>query len=310
MKTSSRRMLTLILAWASVVAMSSSGWLIAANYVITYTDLTPPSSLGGGIAFTSGSQQAGGVNGRATVWNGPLHTPVDYHPAGWIYSHIDAGAGDQLVGGVYQSGGYIAALWNGTTPSSFVNLNPAGSVSSLAIATDGIRQAGYAQQPGPTFQVRAGFWSGTAASFVDLHPGGSAVSSIAYAISGNQQGGMVNYGGAGRAALWTGTPESYVDLTPPGYDFFVSHSEILAMTASQQAGHAGQHAGIWFGTAASFVNLHPAGASYSEVRDTIDTMQVGYADFGSRHAILWFGSATDYLDLHLALGSKYRESQA
>lgn len=293
-----------------MAATTTTARVIAGNYAITYTDLTPPSSLGGGLAFTTENQQAGGVYGRATVWNGPSHTRVDYHPAEWTYSYIGAGAGDQLVGGVYKNNGYNAALWNGTTPSSFVNLNPAGSLSSQAIATDGTRQAGYAQNPAPSFQVRAGFWSGTAASFVDLHPDETAISSVAYAIAGNQQGGMVNYNGFAHAALWSGTAASYTDLTPPGVGFS-NHSEILAMTASQQAGYAGPHAGIWFGTAASFVDIHPAGAAWSEAHATIDTMQTGFAVFGLyRHAILWFGSATDYIDWQLALGPKYRESQA
>jgi hypothetical protein len=284
--------------------------MIVGNYAITYTDLTPPSSSSGGLAFTTGNQQAGDVDGRATVWNGPSHTLVDYQPVGWTYSHIGAGAGNQLVGGVYKNNGYNAALWNRTTPSSFVNLNPAGALSSAAIATDGTRQAGYVQSPGPSFQDRAGFWSGTAASFVDLHPGGTAVSSIAYAIAGNQQGGMVNYDGFAHAALWSGTAASYTDLTPPGLGFG-NHSEILAMTTSQQVGYAGPHAGIWFGTAASFVDLHPAGAAWSEAHATIDTMQTGFAVFDSyRHGILWFGSATNYIDLQLALGPTYRESQA
>ncbi len=278
----------------------------AHDYVVTYTDLTPPSAMDGSLRFTSGNQQGGVVNGFATVWNGPSHSMVNLHPAGATYSGVMAGAGNQQAGYTYTSfpQAHYATIWNGTA-SSFQNLNPSWSSSSMVLATTGTRQAGYATGPG--YQVRAGVWSGSASSFVDLHPA-SGISSTAYAIAGDQQGGMVNHNGFAQAALWSGTAASYRNLHPAGQ---LQDSRILGMTTSQQVGYAGAHAGIWFGTAESFVNLHPADASFSEAHATIDTMQAGFATFGPyRHALLWFGSADDYIDLQFALGSRYRQSEA
>lgn len=293
-------MFALSLASDSMAVIANAASADFRNYAISYTDLGPPSSLSGTLFFTSGNQQGGAANGQAAVWNGPFHTMVNYNPPGWTYSYIEAGAGNQLVGGVYKNG-YYAALWTGA-PSSFVNLHPAEALSSVATDTDGFRQSGYLQRPAPSYQVRAGFWSGTASSFVDLHPDETAISSVAYAISGNQEGGSVNYNGFGRAALWSGTAASFTDL---------GSGAVLSVTSTQQAGVRGQHAGVWFGTAASFVDLNPVGAAWSEAHATIDTMQTGFAAYGPyRHALLWFGSASDYIDLQPTLRSTYRESQA
>ena len=181
------------------------------QYVITYTDLTPPSAFGGLLRFTSGDQQGGEVDGFATIWNGPLHSLVNLHPASTTSSKILGGLGNQHVGytAFGSFSGTRAALWNGSV-ESYVNLNPSWSLHSMAFATTGTQQVGFATTPG--FQVRAALWSGTAASFVDLHP--AAGSSTAYAIAGNQQGGKVNYNGIAHAALWSGTIASYRDLQP------------------------------------------------------------------------------------------------
>lgn len=58
----------------------------------------------------------------------------------------------------------------------------------------------------------AGLWSGTAASWVDLHPAGSE-SSQAFGTSGTQQVGYAVIGGMTHAGLWGGTAESWEDLS-------------------------------------------------------------------------------------------------
>jgi hypothetical protein len=218
-------------------------------------------------------------------------------------SEVLAGAGNQQVGSVYSKAAWasFAAVWNGSA-GSFRNLNPSWSSASVALATSGTQQAGYATGPG--YQVHAGYWSGTAASFVDLNPG-DGISSIAFAIAGNQQGGSVSYNGISHAALWSGTAASFRELGQ-------GPSVIRAMTATLQVGEANNHAGMWFGTAESFVDLQPAGAAWSVARATTDTMQAGFAVFNTyRHALVWSGSATAYQDLQLALDpAKYRESEA
>lgn len=308
----SQKLLALVMACWWVAA----GARIAAatnDYVITYTDLVPQGSAGGGLTFTSGYLHGGAIASRATIWAWPGFTPIDLHPSNsWTSSTLMGGTDYQQVGYVYRSiwPGPRAALWYGSA-ASYVNLNPSWALHSIAYAASGTQQAGSATATVPFFQVRAGFWSGTAASFVDLHPGvlhPEAISSQAYAMAGNQQGGMVNYNGVAQAALWSGTPASYRNLHPVG---LLEHSEILGMTPNQQVGYAGRHAGIWFGTAASFKDFHPVGADYSEIHATIDTAQVGHATYNfSRRAILWLGSADNYLDLQPVLGSLYRDSEA
>jgi hypothetical protein len=83
-----------------------------------------------------------------------------------------------------------AALWSGTAVS-FVDLHPAGALSSWARATDGSRQVGGVQFPGLT--GHAALWSGTAESFVDLN-----------AFLGT------NYGGSGAMAIWSDGGTTYV----------------------------------------------------------------------------------------------------
>lgn len=279
--------------------------------MVTYTDLSPAPARHGELNFTSETQQGGAVEGLATLWNGPSPSLVNLHPTNTaaLFSLLMGGSGNQQVGYTYREswGGPRAALWSGSA-ASHVNLNPAWSLHSIAYAATETHQAGYVTTS-PNFQVRAGFWSGTAESFVDLHPGG--VSSTAYAMAGNQQGGMVNYNGTAQAALWSGTAASHLSLHPLGPLGQFEHSSILGMTTNQQVGYAGGHAALWFGSAGSFRDLHPAGAGFSEARATIDVIQAGYATFDSQpHAILWFGSATNYLDLHPVMGGGYRHSEA
>lgn len=59
--------------------------------------------------------------------------------------------------------------------------------------------------------MHAGVWTGTAASFVDIHPSGATDSEIRSSF-GAQQVGRAAIGGANHAALWSGTASSYVDL--------------------------------------------------------------------------------------------------
>ena len=278
----------------------------AADFKITYSDLTPAGGHGGQVYYASPDQQAGSADAYAAVWNGPLHTLVTLNPAGFDSAEVLSVAGGQQAGYVYSSFLWAshAAIWSDSS-SSFRDLNPSWSSASMAFSTSGTQQAGYATGPG--YAVHAGIWSGTASSFVDLHPGGNAVSSEAYAIAGNQQAGMVNFNGYAHAAIWAGTAASFRDLNPPG----ALSSEIWATTGTQQAGDADNHAGIWFGTAQSFVDLHPAGASFSEALATSGTAQAGYANIASyRHAILWFGAADNFIDLQPTLGANYRESEA
>ncbi len=58
---------------------------------------------------------------------------------------------------------------------------------------------------------RAGMWTGSAASWMSLHPAQAQESQV-YGASGVMQAGYVRIDGLVRAALWSGTPASWVDL--------------------------------------------------------------------------------------------------
>ena len=157
------------------------------------------------------------------------------------------------------------------------------------MATTGGQQAGFADS-------HAGIWTGTAESFVSLHPV-NAVSSVARDTTGLLQAGYAFYGGYTHAGIWHGTTESFVDMNPAGS----SNSEIHATTDNQQVGFAifgnETHAGIWFGSADSFLDLDASlGGNYGDSlaqdvwTDGSSILVAGQAeDIFSKntHAILW-----------------------
>ena len=99
-----------------------------------------------------------------------------------------------------------AAQWTVT------NLHPDGATSSGASGVHNGQQTGTVYFFGTGY--RASLWSGTAASWVDLHPGSG--DSSAFAIGAGQQVGQADVAGLTHASLWTGTAASWVDLHPPG----------------------------------------------------------------------------------------------
>ena len=149
-------------------------------------------------------------------------------------------------------------------------------------------------------------WTGTAASFVDLHPVG-ATSSEAYAIHGGQQVGDVLIGDVFHAGLWSGSSGSYVDLHPSGY----VQSRVRASAGYKQAGGAdvggNWHAGTWTGTAESFVDLNPGGVSSSLLLATTGNYHAGIAD---GRAALWLENVDGYVDLGASLGAAFGTSEA
>jgi len=152
-----------------------------------------------------------------------------------------------------------------------------------------------------------GMWSGSADSWVKLHPPQANFSnsfSAAYGVYGNQQVGQTSSPWWGtpryRASLWTGTPASWVDLNPAGSTYSVA----WAVYDGQQVGEADvpfTQAGLWTGTAASWVSLHPDVAEWSEAFGVYGNQQVGRAGIGGQnHASLWTGTASSWVDLNPA----------
>jgi hypothetical protein len=86
----------------------------------------------------------------------------------------------------------------------------------VAYGVSGDRQVGFANIGGVD---RAGLWSGSASSWVSLHPAGASASEADGVFEG-QQVGFARIGGVRRAGVWSGTAASWVDLhalLPSGY---------------------------------------------------------------------------------------------
>lgn len=215
-------------------------------------------------------------------------------------------------------------------------LTPVAGGFAIGRGASGSSQVGYACV-GPF--CRASLWSGTAASWVDLHPPGASQSE-ALAASGSTQVGYVSFEPNQRpslASLWSGTAFSRVDLNPAG----AIESRAHAVDGSSQVGYArfgesnyraslwhgnaaswidlgpgipwgvhgstqvgvgnGGHAVLWSGTAASMIDLNPIGATYSLAQGVHGSTQVGYVFVGAyAHASLWSGTAASWVDLHPA----------
>lgn len=186
----------------------------------------------------------------------------------------------------------LLAQWTATI------LHPSGFEWSEGYGGYSNKQVGRAVTAGGA--SRAGLWTGTAATWVNLHPAGAS-ESFAFDGAGTKQSGFVIISGAERAALWSGTAASFVNLHPAA----AIESYVVAIDTATQAGYVNiagvERACLWSGTAASFVDLHPTGASESVARNVLGAKQVGYAVYaGNAHAALWTGTAASFVDLHPA----------
>jgi len=185
--------------------------------------------------------------------------------------------------------------------------------SSVAYSVSGAYQAGRALDANGN--SHAILWNGTAASAIDLTPGG-ATNAVAYGVGGGQE---VGFGTGGTlpsyysALLWTGSAGSVINLNPAGEFGSVAY----ATDGSQQVGYvlAGNyHAYLWSGTAASAVDLHPAGYELSIAYGVGNGLQVGYAVNPSIEyndmAMVWSGSAASAVNLGVLLPSNFADSYA
>ncbi|MEQ1934804.1 MAG: hypothetical protein ABL962_13165 [Fimbriimonadaceae bacterium] len=187
-----------------------------------------------------------------------------------------------------------------------VILHPAGTSASYCFSASGVNQVGYALYGG----YHAGFWNGTAASWVDLNPA-TATSSQAFGCTSNQQVGAAIVSGLQRASLWTGTAASWVNLSPVGMAPSVAYS-ILGNSQGGYVTVGGEkHAALWSGGPASFVDMHPSGYAESVIVGISNADQVGYVQAaGINYAARWTGTAASFVNLHPtgATGSSIRSS--
>ncbi|MBX3359559.1 MAG: hypothetical protein KF745_14155 [Phycisphaeraceae bacterium] len=189
------------------------------------------------------------------------------------------------------------------------NLQPASASSSGAFGVSAAEQVGRARVGGVAGALHASAWSGSALTWLDLHPAlPAAISSTCYATNGAQQVGVVFLDtGLPHAGLWTGTAASWIDLNPAGATDSAAYavSPTSEVPIMQQAGFAiiagVTRAGTWSGSAATWVDLHPAGAASSYVYATTGSQQSGYARIGNEdHACMWTGTPESWVDLNPA----------
>jgi hypothetical protein len=178
-------------------------------------------------------------------------------------------------------------------------LHPPGAAQSQCLSTTDTQQAGLVY---PDIFSRASIWSGSAATYIDLHTSaGGAMDSWLNVTDGTTQGGYLGFIHNFIATLWTGSPQSATSLHPQAATIVSSINDI---SGDEQVGHAtigsDLHAGLWRGSAASFVDLNPPGSTESQAFGTSGTEQVGFARFTERHAVIWQGSPSPVTDLHPA----------
>jgi hypothetical protein len=221
-------------------------------------------------------------------------------PTGWTSAaYYGIYNNQQLVGTLSKSGTSHAFTSNGTTS---VDLNPTSATSSYGYAVYNGKQAGCIQTGGVTGPILAGYWSGTASSWVNFGSG------YAYGIYNTQVVGYVIPGGA---CLWNGTSASKVLLQPSK----ATGSEALGVYNGYQVGWATisnqYHASLWSGSATSWIDLNPAQIKTSKALAVYGAYQVGYASTStSTRACLWNGTSASYTDLHTYLPTKYTASEA
>ncbi|MFG0283203.1 MAG: protein kinase [Phycisphaerales bacterium JB039] len=178
------------------------------------------------------------------------------------------------------------------SPWSVTILHPPFAAQSQATGVFGGQQVGFVVIDGVQ---RAGLWSGTVESWVDLHPEGAS-SSGPLRNSAALQVGSATIGGVLRAGRWAGSAASWLALHPEG----AAESLARAIGNGQVAGQADGRAGLWDDDGA-WVDLSPPGATRGQVNDTDGVRQVGEVMIdGVRRASLWRGTADSWVDLHPA----------
>ncbi len=137
--------------------------------------------------------------------------------------------------------------------------------------------------------------TGGAWGVVSMHPP-AAAESIAFAVSGESQGGMVDLFAGFRAAVWQGSHEDCTVLAPPGY------SRVTAMDALSKVGYVGVspvRAMLWAGGGNTPTDLTPLGSRDAGALAVFGDMQGGSAAIGSDfHAALWKGTPESFRDLN------------
>jgi hypothetical protein len=177
-------------------------------------------------------------------------------------------------------------------------LHPDGFTLSVAWTDRDGQQAGTVSSGPFGRPTHASLWSGSADSWLDLHPPGALSSVIFGTEAGVQVGSVQTISGPQHAALWNSTP-AWTDLNPPG----ASSSHVNSISLGRQLGYAqfgsAWHAVLWNSSPSSFTDLHPATATASFGYAIHASRQAGSAVInGALHACTWSSSAHSWTDLH------------
>lgn len=224
-----------------------------------WQDLHPAGASWSTLYATSGSRQVGAADGHASLWSGTAGSWVDLHPQGQFWSSAAYGvSGGQQVGFAAVNSVRRAGLWSGSS-DSWVDLTPNFVTGdAVAIGATGAHQVGFVTVgSAATGRRHASLWRGSNDTWVDLQVGVPGLySSVALAISGNQQVGGGSVQGVYSALLWQGSAASCVNLHRPEWGY----SEALATNGVFQAGYVsspglGLTASLWSGSAATWENL-------------------------------------------------------
>jgi hypothetical protein len=131
--------------------------------------------------------------------------------------------------------------------------------------------------------AHAALWSGTAASYRNLHPLGPFQHSEILGMTTSQQVGHAN----ARAGIWFGTVGSFVDIHPAGAAWSQARATIDTMQAGFAVFNSYGHALLWFGSADNYLDLQLAlGSQYRESE--------AYSVWSDGSTILVAGAATDW----------------
>ncbi len=241
---------------------------------------------------------------RAALWNGTASSIIDLTPPSATVASASGIKGNEIVGSATvptsNGNGTHASIWSKVAGVwTWKDVHPANGPHSGLYATDGVQQVG-SWTPGSSQVLprRAGLWTGTVQSFVDLHPTGAWFSE-ANGVDRGQQVGTVTFIPAGNhhAGFWTGNASSWVDLHP----FTYGESDGEDVHSGYQVGNVEvggtniDHASLWNGSVSTWEDLHlylPSGFSVSRARgiDATNNMLcvVGEAVGSSgRQAVMW-----------------------
>ncbi len=260
----------------------------------------------------------GGLN-SALLWRGWSATAKRLNPSPGVAARATSIWNGQQGGTVTVGQNSHAAIWSGTA-QTWVDLHPTHFPEILysnIVAVDGQTQVGnyYIPAGGMFSGGVACMWSGTAESWVNLHPDGYGVSE-AHGVFGDQQVGTVWGEDLGNAVMWSGSAESMVLLAPPE----AIASAALCTDGTHQYGMIGVlepvpglYPARWSGTADSWENMGVPDGHWGEIHAVHGGWKVGYATSAGdndERAYLWTDGPGSYIDLHPTLPPEYTTSNA